>query len=575
MAAGPGAGAFAWERKDTLLLALLLLVQAGLMVAAFTPVPHTGGDNAGYLGLAYSLVERGAYLDLYLPGEPAHVKYPPVFPGLLGLVHLLGVKTWVGFKAVAAGSTALAVGFAFLWARARRGRGFALGVAGLTAVSSAVLYHSHWILSDPTFLAFTLAALWTLERSEAPGARGERAASDPAPGWAVAGCAAAVLAYFTRSAGLPLVVAVAAWLSLRRRWRGLLAFGGVFLLSAGAWWLRNREVSREGAYLSEFWLVNPYQPELGRAGPGEILSRVGENLVGYVTAHIPGGITGLGAPAAAVLGVALVLLAGWGWVRRVRERVGVAELFLPLYGGLLLLWPVVWSGDRFALPLFPLLFFYAGVALADGVGRWSRDVAVAGLAVGVLVLGGPAVQSWTGSVRSASSCMSRARADGPWACAGPGMMEFAAAAGWGGANLPEASVVISRKPRFFYLLSGMKSEMYPLSRDADAFLERARELGAGYLVFDYLDGLSGHYLVPVLRSRPGAFCPLRGFEDVAGAGTQLLGVFPAAGPEDRPTGGAGEGIRLVPCPDGLVRADPASGPSYASSVVPLFSRASP
>ncbi len=586
----------AWERRDTWILAGLLLVQAVVMAAAFTPAPHTGGDNAGYLGLAHSLLERGAYLDLYLPGEPAHTKYPPVFPGLLAFAHLLGAKTWVGFKAVAGSSTALAVGFSFLWARNRRGSWFALGVAGLVAISSAVVYYSHWILSDPTFLAFTFLALWALERGE--GARsGEDGARSPDdgedeggsrdgrgrawwrreagplhPGWLAAGAAAAVLAYFTRSAGVPLLAAIGLWLALGRRWRALAAYVPAAVLPAGLWWLRNRGVSEEGAYLSEFWLVDPYRPELGRAGPTELLARTGENLVGYVTTHVPGGITGLTGPAAGVLGIVLLVLAGWGWLRCVRRRPGVAELFVPLYAGLLLLWPVVWSGDRFALPLFPLLIFYAGVAVAEGLGRWRRDVAVAGLAVGVLVLGGPAVTSWVESVGSARSCWSRARADGPWACTGPRTLEFVAAAGWSGANLPGGSVVISRKPRAFYLMSGTKSEMYPLSRDAGTFLERARELGAGYLVFDYVDGLAGYYLAPVLRSRPEAFCPLRGFGEVGGVGTQLLGVLPGADAGDRPPQEGGQGIRLPPCPEGLLGAEPGPAPDYSSGVVPLFSR---
>ncbi|MFW5905123.1 MAG: hypothetical protein ACOCUZ_02790, partial [bacterium] len=72
-------------------------------------MPHTGGDNAGYLGLAYSLLERGAYLDLYLPGEPIHTKYPPGFPLLLAGARILGAETWVAFKAVVAVSATLAV----------------------------------------------------------------------------------------------------------------------------------------------------------------------------------------------------------------------------------------------------------------------------------------------------------------------------------------------------------------------------------------------------------------------------------------------------------------------------------
>ena len=52
-----------------------------------------------------------------------------------------------------------------------------------------------------------------------------------------------------------------------------------------------------------------------------------------------------------------------GWAMSWKVGRAVAEYFFPLYAGLILLWPEVWSGDRFALPLFPLILFYAASAL--------------------------------------------------------------------------------------------------------------------------------------------------------------------------------------------------------------------
>lgn len=578
--AGPdAAGAGESRRSRTTLIAgaLVLLVQAGLMLGAFIPAPHTGGDNAGYLGLAYSLLERGAYLDLYLPGEPIHTKYPPGFPLLLAGARLLGAESWIAFKAVAAGAASLSVLFTFLWVRERRGLVFGGLVAVLVAASSAVVYYSHWILSDIPFLALTLLALWTLERADT-GSAATRGAGDDGPdgsgratggttAWLWVGCGAAIAAYFTRSAGLPLVVAVGGWLGLRRRWKGLGAFGAVFGVPAFLWWLRAR--GRADGYLSEFLLVDPYQPELGRAGPVDMVGRVGANAWGYVSRHVPGGITGLEGPAAAVLGVALFGLAAWGWwlrARQGREGLGVAELFLPLYAGLVLLWPEVWSGDRFALPLLPLALYFAGAAAVDLAGRIHARGAVAAGALGLLFLGGPALASWSEDARAASSCMGISRSRGAWSCTGQGMSEFVSAAGWSGVNLPEGSVVISRKPRFFYLLSGFKSEMFPLSREPSAFFSEASRLGARYLLLDRLDGLAGYYLVPVIRSRPQAFCAVSGFGSDGQTGSQLLGlVDPGSGAD-----GGGD-ARLAACPPGMVPAEPRPAPDYSSSI-PLFSR---
>ena len=127
-------------RSRLLALAISLFVSAVLVVAAFNPAPHNGGDNAAYVTLAYSLAQHGTYTDLYDPAGLPHTKYPPVFPGLLAVLLLLGARTWTALKAVTALSTVAAVGFTFLWAERRLGPWPAFGVSLLLAISSAVVY---------------------------------------------------------------------------------------------------------------------------------------------------------------------------------------------------------------------------------------------------------------------------------------------------------------------------------------------------------------------------------------------------------------------------------------------------
>ena len=98
-------------RSRLLALAISLFVSAVLVVSAFNPAPHNGGDNAAYVTLAYSLAQHGTYTDLYDPAGLPHTKYPPVFPGLLVVLLLLGARTWTALKAVTALSTIAAVGF--------------------------------------------------------------------------------------------------------------------------------------------------------------------------------------------------------------------------------------------------------------------------------------------------------------------------------------------------------------------------------------------------------------------------------------------------------------------------------
>lgn len=558
---GLAAPALPTGRLRWILLGAVLTLSSLLVAGAFVPAPHSGGDNATYLSLAYSLAHDGSYTELFDPAGLPHTKYPPVFPGLLALLMLAGARTWGAFKAVAVLSTLGAVALTWLWAERRVGAAWAAGVTLLVAASSAVVYYSHWILSDPTFLVFTLLALWALERGDA---------ADAAPGWLALGVVATGLAYFTRSAGLPLVVALWGWLALRRRWRALGATAVALGVPMLLWLLRARGAG-QGEYVSEFWLVNPYDPAQGRVGVGGLAGRVGENLAAYVGTHLPGGVVGPGTPLLGVLGVALTGAALVGWVRSLRRRPGPAEVFLPLYAGLILLWPAVWSGDRFALPLYPLLFAYAAVALRDLPAAKGPKLAPAVGATALLLVLLPAARTWAGSVREASACGEAVRRGGPFACYGPGIATFVEAAAWAGSNLPEGSAVLSRKPSMFFLLSGVPSRTFPFTDDPAGHLGLGDEVGARYELFDQWDGLASRWVAGAVGAWPAAFCAVRSFGE--GGSTVLLGIRPGQDrgtPEER-----GAEVRIAPCPPSFTA--PREGPPYASSSsrIPLLETLDP
>src|SRR5690606_3934375 len=118
----------------------------------------------------------------------------------LAVAMASGLEPWVQLKLVVLALSAAAVAFSFLWLRRRRRAALALGVGLLLAVAPGVLREGRWILSDVPFWAFTMVAIWSFERLR----------PDDWKRFAVA-AAAVLLAYFTRSAGLPLVLAALAW----------------------------------------------------------------------------------------------------------------------------------------------------------------------------------------------------------------------------------------------------------------------------------------------------------------------------------------------------------------------------
>ena len=520
------------SRNSWLILAGLVVLHLVLALLSFDPTPHTGGDNAAYISLARSLLERGTYQELYDPGLRPHTIYPPGFPGVLAFAMLLGITSWVGLKLVVVTLSGLAVAATYLWLRQRSGPWLAFGATLVVAVSPKIVELSHWVLSDTPFWAFTALALWAYSGIE-EGRRGAVALA----------VATTVLAYFTRSAGLPLVLAAGGWLLWRRRWRELAILAVVLAPLALWWWLRAQ--GQGGVeYVSQFWSVDPYNPELGRIGVADLIGRVGDNLMNYGKVHLPLLLVGqVGKPVIA-LGVVVALAAVVGWGLRLR-RPGVTEFFFPLYLGLILVWPAVWSGERFLLPAYPLLIGYAAEALVYLVRRvWGGAVVPVGVAAVALIvaLSVPAISY---GVKWGSTCTTLYRAGDRYPCLDPVWRDFFTIAEWARAELPEDGVVISRKPRLFYGLSERRGLIYPFSRNPEDFFATVRESGARYLVIDQLGATSARYLGPVFRSHAGAFCMLH---EAPQGYAALLGILPES--EWRVDAGAGG---FPACPDSYRR----------------------
>ncbi|MEX0907729.1 MAG: hypothetical protein WD054_05315, partial [Gemmatimonadota bacterium] len=531
-------------RHPVIVALALAALHVVLALLTFEPQPHTGGDNAAYISLARSLLERGAYVELWDPAQRPHTKYPPVFPGILAIALAAGLKPFVQLKLVVLAFSATAVAFSFLWIRARARPMLALGIGLLLAVAPGVLREGRWILSDVPFWCFTMIALWAFQNTR----------PDEWKHFAIA-AVAVLLAYFTRSAGLPLALAGLGWLAWRRHWRQFAVLAVLILVPAALWWLRGRAFGPAG-YVSEFWLIDPYRPDAGTIGIGDLFARVFENQRKYVALHLPILIGGMQSAWLHLLGILAFGLAFFGWALRVwrrrgtasdgMERIGVAELFMPLYLGLIFVWPAVWSGERFLLPVLPLLLFYAGDLMSRLFRRFAtRHAFVAGAATVLLILM-LATPGLARGLEVGRACTALYRAGDRYPCLGGAHWDdFFALAEWTRTALPPDAVVLSRKPRLYYVLSGRRGVIYPSSSDPGRFFETVRQTGARYVVYDALGGLSETYLRPVVAGRPESFCLIRVVEP---SGTALLGILPDGSTRAQ----ASDGATFSVCDDSFV-----------------------
>lgn len=491
---GPGAGSqsseawFVWIGLGLTGLHVLL----GFLL--FEPTLFPGGDNAGYLILGEALGAGEGYRDLYLPGAPLHAKYPP------GLPMLLAVLGWFGgvqlFKLAMLACTAAAVWITARVARGMIGAGPALVAAGLLAVNPTLLEYGHYILSEAPFVLCVLLAVWGAGRDDRRGT--------------IVAIAFAAAAFLTRTAGLTILLALPVAWGLRRDFRRMFVSAAVAVTVMGSWSVyQGRAAPAQASYLQELVLVDPYNPAAGSVGLAGLVARAAGNLWAYASRVIPqtllaveGAVTGV----MLVLGLVFALIALLGWARRAQKGLGVPEVFLLLYGGLIAVWPDVWTDRRFLLPAVPLLGVFAVGYLADLPARVPDQVRrLAPLAL-FFAVAAPSLWWISGQVPTRVDCVALYRSGAP--CDPPALGSLYGAAEWARENTPEDAIIVNRKPRLFWWYSRRQGDVYPYSGDPATVLRWMDSMGADYVVVDQVSGTTARYLVPTIQASAGRFEPV-------------------------------------------------------------------
>jgi hypothetical protein len=357
---------------------------AGLaaLVAALSVASHElgslGGDNAEYVLLAQHLGRLEGYESGWAPGPGVpHTLYPPVFPLLLVPVAWMAPATFLGCHVVVSLLAAAAVYLLVIHFTRRGLPPWAAALAVLTpALSFLWLQNAADVLSDLPFLAFAALALVLLH----PGTE-ERLP----PRRIVLGAVAAGLAFYTRTAGLALVIPVAAALSLDRRTRGRTAWyaSGGLLAACCLWFLYGAMAGSGGGYAAQL-----------AAGTGESGGVLAQGWKGLRSVYLPGtpafvfpkSWRPFGIPLTTVLGLTLWGLAAVSLFEGFRRRrcLAVTETFLLAYLAMQSTWP--FSDPRFAIPLAALVVPLA-VEEVHRVAAWLKaPAAKVALAAAALLL---------------------------------------------------------------------------------------------------------------------------------------------------------------------------------------------
>jgi hypothetical protein len=511
------------------LIGLIALALIGSVIV-FNPVLSTNGDNALYIVLGMSWADGKGNSTICTPGEPANTMVPPGYPLLLAPLIVLFPDQWLPLKWLSMVLFMLSIPAILFMIRDRGEKlPMAFGVAALAAINVNLLIYSSLVMTEIPFLFFSILGLALAQRSLRSGAAAMARKEKLLFGLAVLSL---VFAYHIRSIGIVLPVALVIYLLLSKRYRLALVAGAAILLLLLPWALRNATGGEGGGYLHQFVLRNAYNPELGTITAADLFHRITANLKTYgllVSAQaLFSSLSPLlsfegHAGSLTLLGILVTITVLAGFIVQARNSLSLLEIYTALFLGVCILWPEMWSGMRFLVPIIPLVIYYflAGMRVFMRV-LDAKLFPRAGQLVLTAVLMAVLLSSTWGIARAANRFH---RYPAQWE-------NYFTAARWCRQNTDAGSIFVARKPSLFYLQARRKVLNYPYTSDTDEMMSFLVDHGVDYVVVDGFTwtGTTRRYLMPMIGAYRDRFQPLYRLEH---PDTWVLKILPPAIREEK------------------------------------------
>jgi hypothetical protein len=484
-------------KKEKRIILILLLIFLLLAFLAYDPKPALGGDNIHYLLLAQSLITLKGYKDLWHPQEKPHTQYPFGFPLLIIPFLLIFGKDSLFLNIL---PLIFFIFSFFLLYKIFEKWKFKYLLISLFFFSPLVIENSHVLLSEPPFIFFSLLTFFFFLRFE----------ETKKFKYFLFSSFSATFAFFIRTAGISLVLALFIYFLIKRRYLYLLILFLIFFLPFSAWEKRNKRIEKESSYLTQFLQKNPYQPELGNINFSEYLARFFKNFYLYNFLVIPKicYFDELPPPMwrffIGILTIIFIILGNYLLIKRKTPLNLFLFLYFLLSSLIIFSWPEVWTSERFLFPFLIFLFFIAIIGGEEFFYKLKINfLAYLFLFFIFLFYLINDLRMIKENLPNTIKNFSGDRYAGypiDW-------QNYFEVLRWAKDNLPPEAVIVSRKPEFTYFISQRKSVLYLFSTEPQKVLEKMMTDKADYLLYDnfYWTLTSQKYLLPVLKIYPEYF----------------------------------------------------------------------
>jgi hypothetical protein len=404
---------------------------------------------------------------------------------IVGLSGIITIK-WLNFLFLC-GSLIL---FYRIAMRITQNKILAMVMTIVIGINIHILHFSFIIMSEIPFLFFMILAVFFLVKLE----ESNRSALKNYNLWLL--IISLSVAYHIRSLGIALVFAFMVYFVSQRKWKqGILILSG-FIVLALPYYIRNKLLGVGSSYLASVTFKNPYQRELGKMEFFDFLGRIISNIVRYISIEIPRGVAPFlpeteANAASWIIGIVLSGLIILALYRLKKYRALLFSLFLGTFG-ILLLWPEVWFGIRFIMPLIPFILFLSIYGIYEILIKYRLNPKFIYIVIAVIFI----LNFNDYSLFNKKSKMGYPKA----------YSNYFSLASWANKNSDPQDIFIARKPQFFYLYSKRQVDKYKYTLDDKELLKDLENKNAKYVVIEQLGyGSTPRYLVPAVQKNMPRF----------------------------------------------------------------------
>ncbi len=470
------------------------------------------GDNANYFMLGKALATGQGYTSISNIRHSPENHFPPGYPFLISMVFrffgesIVAIKIFNGIYILAS-----IILLYFLTSSITNNKTLSFICSIFLTLNYHMLLYSTIMMSEAPFILASLLSLWAVMKI-----KDDKNIFYQPPLYI--SLISLAVAYYIRSTGLALLVGILLWFLVRKNWKAVLFYLAGFFLIALPWYLRSRNLGGN-EYIKPLVMINPYRPDLGNATTHDYIVRIVTNVSRYITREIPNSVfpfisADYHTPITTwewVVGLIICVFIFYGLIKLKKYRLLIIS-YLVATLGILFLWPEVWIGVRFILPITPLLLvallygiytFYLQLLQQkkSGLSPWYFLVIVFFFMKPLQVLHKDAKEDYPAEWKN-----------------------YFEIAKWMKRQNLDSAVVCCRKPNLFYLFSDTYTCTFPYTNDDKEIIKQLKEDRVTHVVIDALGYRQTYvYLLPAILKNQDNFEPVLSLSDSA---TYLLKFIP-------------------------------------------------